>query len=283
MSQIQDQDALCFKSDKSNRPLSVQEWRKSVFMSTQLRVDSRQDDSCKLSGRSQVEIDWSSHQPHVELIPNRPRSQTCQPPISVHPNKKRQSLRITPLIDLNQPRDASGRPITYEEDERRRGERAQLLAGRFPSKSTPPLSSGSLLMVDDELEVRHRAAMRRLQAEAVDQIEHAEMLQQRRMTMGRQSRSSTVSKSRGTGFDSSLNPESPTRTENRNQFDIPAYRNPNPDPRPIVERLLHKGSAKILKVVRSMGHIRHRASRPFRKIEPAEESSSQSFSYIEKP
>ncbi|EGG12829.1 uncharacterized protein MELLADRAFT_76373 [Melampsora larici-populina 98AG31] len=282
MAQIQDQDPLWSQNDriKSNRPLSVQEWRKSVFMSTQLRVDSRQSDKCESSGLSQVEIDWSSHQPYVDFIPNRPRSQTCQLPTPVQSYRKRQSLRITPLIDLNQPRDASGRPITYEEDERRRRERAQLLTGRFSNKSTPGLSSGSLLVIDDELEVRHRAAMRRLQAEAIDQIEQAEMLQQRRMARCRQSRSSTVSKSRGTGFDSQ--PESPTRTENQHHFDIP-YRNTKLDPRPVVGRLVQKGSAKILKVVRSIGHLRHKASRPLQRIEPEKGSSSQSFIYVEKP
>lgn len=289
MSQDQEQDLLWSQTDciKSNRPLSVQEWRRSVFMSTQLRVDSRQNDNCELSGLSQVEIDWSSHQPHVGFIPSRPRSQTCQLPTPQQTNKKHQSLRITPLIDLNQPRDASGRPITYEEEERRRRERAQVLTGRFSTRSTPRLSSGSLLVIDDELEVRHRAAMRRLQAEAVDQIEHAEMLQQRRMAMRRQSRSSTVSKSRGTGFDSSLQPESPTRTENQHHFELPSCRNNTlkPKPGPIVGRLVHKGSAKILKAVKSIGHLRHKASRPFKRIGPVDkiQSSSQSFIYIEKP
>ncbi|KAG0146493.1 hypothetical protein CROQUDRAFT_671118 [Cronartium quercuum f. sp. fusiforme G11] len=273
----------------SSRPMSVLEWRRSVWLESQLKSPHSDLEDCGLQDTSAVELGVTSSRQHPATHSGTPsRSLARQLSSSVRPSR-RPSVRVGPLIDLNQPRDASGRPISVEEEEHRRRERDRVLSGRQLSKSAPKLSSSSLLnpkVKGDQLEARHRAAMRRLQAEADEQIEHAEMLRQRRMTSSHQPSSSPPKFTGSTllsnsSLDPSQNRYSPTGADLTPAFQPSPTTSPR-RARPRVAGLVHKGSAKVIGVVRLFTNLRRKSSKPVSQGDRIEDSSSESYSYIDR-
>lgn len=174
-------------------------------------------------------------------------------------------------------------------DHRLRRERARHSSAELATLIGPRHSSASLLApMDDELERRHRSAMRRLQAEAIDQIEQARIVhyQQRHTNLSHRSIDPSPRAQHSTFFDRSISQD--------------AF--PRSPPRPhLLSSWVEKKSSKMMGVVRGLKK-NWTSARPSKKVsgsshrenemrgrggeveEPVivEESSSRTYSSLEK-
>lgn len=143
-------------------PMSVLEWRRAVWFQVQSIQHTanhqtsshikKSDLPCRRNRNWMYNSHSTSSDSGDELLDG--------PGVSRHHTTGRKPTTL-PLIDLSQPTDADGRPIQFEDG------RAKLVAQSHQPKK-------QMMTAPPDIEQRHREAIRRLQAEATEQLIYAE-------------------------------------------------------------------------------------------------------------